>query len=142
MPAIKSTAEIARKWAEVTPGRSGEYDKGVRNPKKDWAKKTADANAAYKEGIQESIAKDRFKKGVEKAGTTTWQKGAVEKGTSRFGPGVAVAEDKYEKGFAPYRDTIEKTALPPRFKRRDPRNIERVVAMVNALSKTKADQLS
>lgn len=141
MTAIRSVSEIAKKWAEVTPQRSAQYEEGVRSPKKDWAKNTAAAEDAYQSGVQEAISQKRFGKGVKKAGTNKWQKGAIEKGTSRFGPGVAVAQGDYEKGFAPYREAIEKTTLPPRYARRDPRNIERVKAMVVALSKAKAAQL-
>jgi hypothetical protein len=48
-----------------------------------------------------------------------------------------VGGDDYEKGFAPFRDEIEKTALPPRFPKRDPRNIARVSALNVALAKKK-----
>jgi len=48
-----------------------------------------------------------------------------------------VGGDDYEKGFAPYRDEIEKTALPPRYPRRDPRNIQRVATIAAALGKKK-----
>jgi hypothetical protein len=48
-----------------------------------------------------------------------------------------VGSDDYEKGFAPYRDVIEQTALPPRFPKRDPRNIQRVSAIATALAKKK-----
>lgn len=141
MPAVKSTADIAAKWATVTPQRAGEYEQGVRNPRKSWKDQTAASNAAYKAGIQAAVTADSFLKGVNKAGDEKWQRGAIEKGTSRFGPGVQVAQADYEKGFAPYRDIIEKTTLPPRFARRDPRNIDRVSAMVKALVAEKAKQM-
>ena len=47
----------------------------------------------------------------------------------------------YEKGFQPYRDAIEKTTLPARFARRDPRNLERVRAQVNAVIAEKQRQI-
>lgn len=133
MPAIKSTSSIAEKWARVTPQRAPDYESGIRNPKKDWAKTTIAANAAYKEGIQKSIAEDRFAKGVANAGTDKWQRKAIEVGPARYSQGVQVARPDYEKGFGPYRDIIEKTALPPRFAKGDPRNIQRVTAMAKAL---------
>jgi len=141
MPAIRRTDEIASKWAEVTPARAPQYEKGVRDPKKNWEENTIKANDAYKTGIQAAVQQDRFVKGVSKAGQAKWTKGAVEKGVARFGPGVQVAEADYLKGFAPYRDAIEKTELPPRFARRDPRNIDRVRAMVLALIAEKRRQL-
>lgn len=141
MVAIKTTSDIASKWATVTPQRAGEYEKGVRAPRKSWQEETVNANAAYKDGIQKSITADSFLKGVKKAGDSKWQRGAIEKGTSRFGPGVQVAQEDYEKGFAPYREIIEKTVLPARYARRDPRNIDRVSAMVKALVAEKTKQM-
>lgn len=141
MPPVRSISEIAKKWAEVTPQRAPQYEAGVKAPKQSWENNTKAANDSYKAGIQAAIAQDRFSKGVTKAGQAKWVKGAVEKGVARFGPGVQVAESDFNKGFAPYRDAIEKAVLPPRFARRDPRNIERVRGMVTALIAEKQKQI-
>ena len=141
MPAVKSIADVASKWATVTPQRAPEYEKGVKNPQRNWEVNTKASNDAYKAGIQEAITKDKFSKGVSKAGQAKWTKGAIEKGVARFGPGVQVAEKDFATGFAPYRDAIEKTTLPPRFARRDPRNLDRVKSMVTALIAEKTRQV-
>lgn len=138
MPAVRSLADISKKWASVTPQRAPQYEAGVKNPKKDWASETAKANDSWKSGVQAAVAANRFQSGVNKAGTEKWKRGAVEKGTARFGPGVQAAQGDYEKGFAPYRDIIERTTLPPRFARRDPRNLERVRVIATALGQAKA----
>jgi len=137
MPAVKSMSSIAEKWARVTPQRAPDYEKGVRNPKKDWAKATIGASAAYKEGVQKAITENRFEKGVNAAGTEKWQRKAVELGPTRYSTGVQVAQPDYEKGFAPFRDVIERTTLPPRFAKGDPRNIDRVRVMAAALNAAK-----
>lgn len=139
---IRSIDVIASKWAKVTPGRTEDYRFGVENPRKDWAASTAAAEGAYEGGVQAAIAKKRFGKGVKQAGTAKWAKGAIEKGTARWGPGVTIAEPNYASGFAPYRDAIAHAVLPPRYPRRDPRNLERVKAVVNALSKAKEARLA
>ena len=141
MAFIRSIEHIANKFATVTPQRTEDYRIGVQNPRKDWATSTAAAESAYEVGVQLAITKKRFGKGVKAAGTETWQKGAVEKGTQRWGPGVAMAKEKYAAKFAPYRDAIERVTLPPRFARRDPRNLDRVKAIVNALIATKEARL-
>jgi len=133
MPPVKSRDRIKQKWARVTSGAGEEYREGVQNPAKDWAKETAAANAAYKAGIQASLAADSFLKGVNRAGTTAWQKGATEKGPERFAQGVALAEEKYAAGFEPYRVVIEQTSLPARGRRGDPKNMQRSVVMAKAL---------
>lgn len=133
MAFIRSIEHIAKKFATVTPGRTEDYRLGVENPRRDWASATVAAESAYESGVQQSIAKKRFGRGVKAAGTPTWQTGALEKGTQRWGPGVSLARDKFARNFAPYRDAIERVQLPPRYARRDPRNLERVKAIVNAL---------
>ncbi|KKL20737.1 hypothetical protein LCGC14_2452450, partial [marine sediment metagenome] len=48
-------------------------------------------------------------------------------------PGVTVAHGDYAAGFAPYQAAIAAVVLPPRYARRDPRNLARVKAVVDAL---------
>jgi len=141
MAFIRSIEHIANKFATVTPQRTEDYRVGVQNPRKDWATSTAASESAYETGVQLAITKKRFGKGVKKAGTEKWQRGAVEKGTQRWGPGVAMAKEIYAANFAPYRDAIERVTLPPRYSRRDPRNLDRVKAVVNALIAAKEQRL-
>ena len=140
MAFIRSIDVISKKWATVTPARSEDYRVGIENPRKDWMNATAAAESAFEAGVQQAIAKKKFGKGVKLAGTETWQRGAIEKGTMRWGPGVAMAQGKYARGFAPFRDAIERATLPPRYARRDPRNLERVKAIVTALVNAKEAQ--
>lgn len=133
MPPIKSLDRIKSKWKRVTEGSGESYREGVENPAKDWKTETAKANAAYKAGIQASVAADSFLKGVNRAGTSAWQEGAILKGPDRFASGVALAEEKYAKGFEPYRRVIEKTVLPARGRRGDPKNMTRSTVMAKAL---------
>lgn len=133
MAAIRPADQIARKWATVTPMRTADYEAGVKEPQRDWARNTAAAAQAYKDGVTQAIADKRFEKGVSRVGTAGWQEGAVTKGVPRWGAGVALAENKYLSGFAPYREAIARLTLPPRYARRDPRNLERVKAVVNAM---------
>jgi len=138
MAAIRAVDVIARKWAQVTPQRASEYAEGVRSPRSSWSREAAAAQASWEAGVQASIAAKTFSKGVTKAGDQTWAKGAIEKGSQRYGPGVSLAEGDYSKGFAPYRQAIAGVNLPPRFARRDPRNLLRVNAIVDAMNKAKA----
>lgn len=137
MAAIRALDAIARKWATVTPQRSADYEAGVKEPKVSWSAMTLAANDAWKAGITDAVSRNAFHKGVSKAGNAAWQEGAVLKGVLRWGPGVQIAEPKYSAGFAPYHAAISRLTLPPRFARRDPRNMARVTAVVEALKKVK-----
>ena len=50
---------------------------------------------------------------------------------------MQIAEPKYATGFGPYHAAISRLVLPVRFARRDPRNMARVSAVVDALKKVK-----
>lgn len=133
MAEIKSLSAIKEKWTRVTPGRTEDYKLGIKNPKRDWETETKEASANYKLGVDQAHAKGLFVKGVEKAGTGKWQDRALKKGPGRFAEGVYIAGDDYQKGFAPYHDAIARTDIGPRFPKRDPRNLERVRKIVDAL---------
>jgi len=133
MAEIRPIDVIAKKWAEVTPQRSGDYEAGINNPRRSWMKATKEAEKAYEDGVAKSIAKKSFGKGVEKAGDEKWHRKAVSNGVRNWGPGVAEAEGDYATGFAPYRDAIAAVKLSPRYANRDPRNLTRVKDVVDAL---------
>lgn len=133
MALIRPVTEIAKKWTTVTPGRSAEYQKGIETPLRDWEKEAVAASDAYKQGVQASISRNGFSKGVKKVGTEKWKRKTVDLGVSRWPQGVSAAGPDYEKGFAPYADVIAKTVLPPKGPKGDPRNLERVSAIAKAL---------
>jgi len=137
MAEIKSISRIKEKWTRVTPMRTEDYKIGVQNPRRDWEKSAVAAKESHKAAMATAAAQDAFAKGISKAGSGKWQGKALQKGPGRFAEGVMVGGDDYEKGFAPFRDEIEKTALPPRFPKRDPRNIARVSTLNAALGKKK-----
>jgi len=133
MAEIKSLTAIRDKWTRVTPGRTEDYKIGISNPKRDWEQETVAAKDNWKAGIDAAAGKDMFAKGVTKAGSKKWQDKALQKGPGRFAEGVYIAGDDYEKGFSPYREAISRVDLGPKFPRRDPRNLERVKRVVDAL---------
>jgi len=137
MAEIKSISRIGEKWTRVTPQRTEDYTLGVKSPRRDWEKSAVAAKETHKAAMTAAAATDAYGKGVAAAGSGKWQARALQKGPGRFAEGVMVGGDDYAKGFAPYRDAIEATVLPPRFPKRDPRNIQRVSVIATALGKKK-----
>lgn len=125
MVKTKGLDRTAQKWKNKVAGAQGDYVDGVNNPKRDWASETAKAEGAYEQGVQRAISNKSFGKGVGKAGTAKWQKGAVEKGPGRWAEGVAKAEDEYRQGMGEVIQVIEGTQLPPRGPKGDPKNYDR-----------------
>ncbi len=133
MAVIKSMSEIAKKWAEVTPGRAAYYETGVRTTAKDWAGNAAMAASAYEAGVQEAIGRGAFQRGVSERGTSGWREATLAK-KARWAAGVRLGEPRYMSGFAPYRAVIEGVTLPPRGPRGDPGNYARCEAIGLALT--------
>lgn len=127
----------ASKWGNNTAGATSFYTDGVNNPRTSWSSATQAAAANQAAGVQKAITEKRFEKGVAKAGDSKWKEGAINKGTARFAQGVQAGQSSYEQGVAPYLQTIESTSLPPRYPKGDPRNLQRVAAISDALRKKK-----
>ena len=137
MAEIKALSSIRDKWTRVTPGRTEDYKLGIQNPKRDWEKETLEGKDNWKSGVDAAAAKDLFAKGVVKAGSGKWRDHSLKKGPGRFAEGVFIAGPDYESGFKPYHDAISRVDLGPKFPKRDPRNLNRVKAVVDALIEEK-----
>lgn len=137
MAEIKSLTAIRDKWTRVTPLRTEDYKLGIKSPRRDWEKETLAAEVNWKLGVDQAAIKKLFPKGVTKAGSKKWEEMALKKGPTRFAEGVYIAGPAYHDGFDPYHKAIAAVDLGPKFPRRDPRNIERVRRVVDALIKEK-----
>jgi hypothetical protein len=141
MAAIKSIADIGKKFIDVTPGRAVQYGEGVKSPKVDWETATAAAEPRFEEGIQKAVQLKSYGRGVKEAGTAKYQEGVRTKGIARWPAGIRLALAAFVKGYGPFRDEIERTTLPQRYARRDPRNLDRVAAIDKALGELKERQV-
>lgn len=133
MAEIKSLADIRDKWTRVTPMRTEDYKLGIQNPRRDWETETLAGKDNWKAGVDAAAAKGLFGKGVTLAGTKKWRDHALRKGPGRFAEGVYIAGPDYEAGFKRFHAAIERVDLGPRFPKRDPRNLQRVKLIVDAL---------
>lgn len=133
MPVIKDVRKIKEKWLRITPTRTEEYRQGIEEPRRDWEKAANAQKDLWKTSIIEAAEQDMFARGVAKAGTPKWRRRALLHGPERFKEGVQAAGPEFEAGFAPFVDVIRTTVLPPRFPKGDPRNLERVRVIAQAL---------
>lgn len=133
---VKDMSTISDKFARRAGQAGPDYERGATNPRRAWAAATSAAEANYEAGVQAAIGKKRFGRGVAKAGDAKFARGVKEKGVARYGPGVAAATGDYAAGFEPFRAALQSTTLPPRRARRDPSNLARVGAVVQAMIKT------
>lgn len=137
MVAIRPIDTIVAKWQNRSSAAAPDYESGVRNPLADWSTNTANAEGNYVQGVQQAISQKRFSQGVKKAGTAKWQEKSIAKGTARFAQGISVSVADYNQGFAQVHATLSRLTLPSRGAKGDPRNLERVRAVAEALRKMK-----
>ncbi|HJX61859.1 MAG TPA: hypothetical protein VJ578_04750 [Dehalococcoidia bacterium] len=141
MAATKSAAAAGKNYVTTAAMKGQAYADGVAAPRRPWAAAAAAAEANYDAGTQAAIARKSFGKGIRKAGDPKWQERSRTKGVQNYPTGTASAEQAYVQGIAPYIDVIASTTLPPRFARRDPRNLQRVAAIATALGQKKESML-
>lgn len=132
---IKPVEDIARKWAEVTPGRSSYYEAGASVAGADWEKGAAAAEANFRAAISAANIGRMFAGGIKRAGAAKYERKVKDVGVARFGPGIAAAVPDFSTGFNPFVSTIAALTLPVRKPRGDPGNIERVRTIATELNK-------
>ena len=99
-----------------------------------WAAAAGAAGPAWSAGVTAPGAQQRLISKIRRAGAAGYSAGVQEKGTSRFGPGVAAGQNKYAANVAPYFSVIQSTAIPPKGIRGSPANLERVRVLAAALT--------
>ena len=128
-----TSSEIAEKWARVTPDRVTDYEKGVRSPDRDWATEAADAEERYEAGVKAAITRKAFGKGVKRTGTSNQQSATIQKGIPIWGERVRMAQAKMAAGMEAVVNTLAGITLKPRYAAGDPRNLDRVKQIAEAL---------
>ncbi len=133
MANIKSIEQSSDKWVKKSSLAGGDYEAGVRNPRRSWEGASVAAAGNYKQGVIAAANAGRFEAGIKGAGEDKWRENAIAKGPNRFAEGVALAEEEWKKGFKPYHDAISTVKLPPRGPKGSAQNLQRVAIVANTL---------
>lgn len=121
---VKSAAQIAKKWADVTPARASYYETEAPAAAGEWEANTIAAGGTYKAGIAVAGIDKRFVGGVRRAGAAKFERKVKDVGVARYSPGVAAAEEDMAKGFADYQAVLDGFEIPDRGPRGAPGNYE------------------
>ena len=132
---VKSAADIAQKWAEVTPGKSGYYATEAPAAGAEWEANTVAAGGTYTAGIAVAGIGKRFIGGVKRAGAAKFARKVKDVGVARYGPGVAAAQADMSAGMADYVGVLEGLEIPDRGPRGSPGNYAIVEKVGSALHK-------
>src|SRR5215472_11812122 len=122
---VKSLDSIATKWSQRASSAGQAYKDGVTGAT-GWAAATTAGANNWAAGVNDAATNGRFAKGVNKAGDAAWQNGAINKGASRYAPGVQLAQPAFSQGFSKFQQVLSALQLPARFPKGSPQNIDRV----------------
>ena len=131
---VKEISASTTKWSENAGRAAEEFATNAEASAELWAGNTAKAADTFHQAITAPNMKERFRRGVARAGAAKFARKIREVGRDRFGPGVAAATTDYTAGVEPYFATIAAITLSPRKPRGDPANYMRVQEIGKALN--------
>ena len=130
---VKDLSSSARKFTTRGAAAAQDYQAGVAAAGPQWERNTADSAARWAQAVTEAAGRGAFARGVAAAGPAKFAQRASTIGAQRFPQGIQAAGPDWEKGFAPFRDTLQSLDLPAKGLKNSPQNYTRVAAVGNAL---------
>ena len=134
---MKTASQSGQKFVERAGAASADYVEGAERTGKDQAAAAIAAKANYVAGVQASIARGGYEKGLAKSGKGGWLKGIKEKGGNRFAEGVASGVGKYVTNSGAYDSARGAADSLPRGPKGSEQNFARAKAVGMALRKQK-----
>jgi len=131
---VKPIEASTVKWSE-NAGRAAEvFAIEAEASAEAWARNTAAASDTYGSAISAPGIKERFRRGVTRAGAAKFARKIRDVARDRFAPGIAAASVDYKAGVEPYFATLAALTLSARKPRGDPANYRRVEEVGKALN--------
>jgi hypothetical protein len=130
---MKDVGAIAAKFKTRASAASQDYGTGVATAGAAWEAGAVAGEPNYEQGVQESIGRKAFGKGVRAAGASKYVENAKTLGTQRYPTGIANAEGAYMKGVGPYIDVVRSLNLPPRGPKGSAQNQQRAQVVAAAM---------
>jgi hypothetical protein len=111
---VKTSAEIGKKWKDVTPGRASFYETEATKAGAAWEGGTVGAGGNFKTAMASGTIGERYVGGAKKAGGAKYERKVKAVGVSRFGPGVEAAEADMISGMDPMVATLTGLSISDR----------------------------
>lgn len=131
---VKPIEASTTKWSDNASRAAVEFAENAEAAADAWARNTGASADNFHMAVTAANVKERFRRGVARAGAAKFARKIREVGRDRFGPGVAAATVDYKAGAEPYFSTIAALTLSPRKPRGDPANYNRVQEIGKALN--------
>ncbi len=131
---VKGIDASTGKWLD-NAGRAAEVFAAEAEASADpWARNTGAAADTYGQAITAPGIKERFRRGVARAGAAKFARKIRDVARDRFAPGISAATADYKAGAEPYYSTLAALTLSGRKPRGDPANYRRVEEVGKALN--------
>lgn len=131
---VKDVATSTIKWSDNAGRAAEEYAKNAEASASLWQSQTVAAAGNFHQAITAPGIKERFAKGVARAGASKYARKIASVARDRFAPGIAAAVTDYTAGVEPYFAIISALTLSARKPRGDPANYRRVEEVGKALT--------
>lgn len=131
---VKDITKSTEKWSDNAGRAASEMAINAAAAAEVWASKTAGAADNFHMAVTAANVKERFRRGVVKAGAAKFRRKVEAVAAGRFSEGVGAARDDYKTGAEPYYSTLAALTLSPRKPRGDPSNYNRVQEVGKALN--------
>lgn len=131
---VKSIEASTTKWEGNASRAAEEFAANAAAAGEAWAQGAQKAADAYGQAVTAAGIKERFRRGVARAGAAKFVRKIQDVARDRFGPGIAAATIDYRTGAEPYYSTIASLTLDQRKPRGDPANYRRVEQIGKALN--------
>lgn len=131
---VKPIDVSTTKWSENASRAAAEFATNAEAAADEWQRATVASMDNFHMAITAAGVKERFRRGVVRAGAAKFARKIRDVARDRFGPGVSAATDDYKLGAEPYFSTIAALTLSARKPRGDPANYKRVEEIGKALN--------
>jgi hypothetical protein len=139
---VPTAADVAKKWADETPGRSKYYEANTPGKGDKMVKNAVAAASTYKLAVQAADIDKRFTGGLKRVGGAKFDRKVKDVGVGRFGPGVTAAQTDMEASVAAPLAVIAATEIPARKPRGDPSNYTRSTTLGDAGHKARLARMA
>jgi len=130
--AVKDAATAGDKFVARGQAAGADYTAGVRGSGERWKANTKAGKDNWVQGVQESITRNAFEKGVDAAGAAGFEDRAIAVGPQRFAQGIGQAKNKWVANTTPYLNMMAGLSLTPRGPKGSPQNQQRSAEVATA----------
>jgi hypothetical protein len=136
---VKDLAKSADKFKKNAAGAAGLYVEGAVANSAKWKSNVEASEDAYNGGLQASLARGAWKKGIAKVGADYYAQRVQKLGNQRYATGVTEGGGNWQEGFNPYAETLKSMQQSAKGFKGSPANATRSTEVQVALRRRKEE---